>query len=185
MPAAATPDLVLNWSFVQLTILPPVEELQTDPETRAKWIDYSAYDAKATWQLAQALRKALMVSYKLQWLCAACWNVCNVTCVCMCVHSLSPSAVHKFMLAHFVQTGLPTLCIQFKNSLQCDITLCAWLWLQHVAFLCSSSRASKHMLVTCNKLMLQPPQVHSPPHEACLVSFNTVWSAAERAMQHG
>lgn len=48
--------------LMQLTILPPVEELQTDPATRAKWIDYSAYDAKATWQLAQALRKALLVS---------------------------------------------------------------------------------------------------------------------------
>lgn len=49
--------------MVQLTILPPVEELQTDPSTRGKWIDYSAYDAKATWQLAQALRKQLMVSH--------------------------------------------------------------------------------------------------------------------------
>ena len=46
---------------VQLTVLPPVEELQTDPQTRVKWIDYSAYDAKATWQLAQALKKQLMV----------------------------------------------------------------------------------------------------------------------------
>ncbi|KAL3138383.1 hypothetical protein ABBQ32_006185 [Trebouxia sp. C0010 RCD-2024] len=44
----------------KLTVLPPVEELQTDPQTRAKWIDYSAYDAKATWQLAQALKKQLM-----------------------------------------------------------------------------------------------------------------------------
>lgn len=49
--------------MVQLTILPPVEELQTDPSTRGKWIDYSAYDAKATWQLAQALRKQLMVGH--------------------------------------------------------------------------------------------------------------------------
>ena len=46
---------------VQLTVLPLVEELQTDPQTRAKWIDYSAYDAKATWQLAQALKKQLKV----------------------------------------------------------------------------------------------------------------------------
>lgn len=52
---------------VQLTVLPPVEELQTDPQTRAKWIDYSAYDAKATWQLAQALKKQLKVSSVLTW----------------------------------------------------------------------------------------------------------------------
>lgn len=52
---------------MQLTVLPPVEELQTDPQTRAKWIDYSAYDAKATWQLAQALKKQLKVSSALKW----------------------------------------------------------------------------------------------------------------------
>ena len=47
---------------LQLIILPAVEELQVDPVTRGKWIDYSAYDAKATWQLAQCLRKALQVN---------------------------------------------------------------------------------------------------------------------------
>lgn len=55
----------VHWA-VQLTVLPPVEELQTDPQTRAKWIDYSAYDAKATWQLAQALKKQLKVSSALE-----------------------------------------------------------------------------------------------------------------------
>ena len=53
---------------VQLTVLPPVEELQTDPQTRAKWIDYSAYDAKATWQLAKALKKQLEVSTATQYI---------------------------------------------------------------------------------------------------------------------
>ncbi|KAL0051060.1 hypothetical protein WJX82_001248 [Trebouxia sp. C0006] len=43
----------------KLTVLPAVEDLQTDEATRARWIDYSAYDAKATWQLCQALRKEL------------------------------------------------------------------------------------------------------------------------------
>lgn len=52
---------------VQLTVLPPVEELQSDPQTRAKWIDYSAYDAKATWQLAQALKKQLKVGSASLW----------------------------------------------------------------------------------------------------------------------
>lgn len=49
-------------SGVQLIVLPPVEDLQSDEATRAKWVDYSAYDAKATWQLAQALRKELQVA---------------------------------------------------------------------------------------------------------------------------
>ena len=60
------------WS-VQLTVLPSVEELQTDPQTRAKWIDYSAYDAKATWQLAQALKQQLKVGSASLWLCA--WSI--------------------------------------------------------------------------------------------------------------
>lgn len=52
--------------LMQLTVLPAVEDLQTDEATRARWIDYSAYDAKATWQLTQALRKELKVgSYQL------------------------------------------------------------------------------------------------------------------------
>lgn len=48
---------------MQLTVLPAVEDLQTDEATRARWIDYSAYDAKATWQLCQALRKELKVRF--------------------------------------------------------------------------------------------------------------------------
>lgn len=48
---------------MQLTVLPAVEDLQTDEATRARWIDYSAYDAKATWQLCQALRKELKVGF--------------------------------------------------------------------------------------------------------------------------
>ena len=73
---------------VQLTILPPVEELQTDPETRAKWIDYSAYDAKATWQLAQALKKALFVCHNLSSaLLCTCSAVPDHTC-CLCPSTL-------------------------------------------------------------------------------------------------
>ena len=34
-------------------MLPPVEELQTEPDTRAPWINYSAFDAKATYELGQ------------------------------------------------------------------------------------------------------------------------------------
>lgn len=63
---------------MQLTVLPPVEELQTDPQTRAKWIDYSAYDAKATWQLAQALKKQLMVRSVIH-------TVSILMLICVCV----------------------------------------------------------------------------------------------------
>ena len=41
-------------------VLPDMEELQKDPHTRRNWIDYSAYDAKATWNLYHALRTKLM-----------------------------------------------------------------------------------------------------------------------------
>lgn len=40
----------------KLTVVPPVDVLQEDPETRSQWIDYSAFDAKATWYLYQALK---------------------------------------------------------------------------------------------------------------------------------
>ena len=44
----------------KLIILPPVEELQASPDTRWKWIYYSAFDAKATWDLYTVLRSKLM-----------------------------------------------------------------------------------------------------------------------------
>lgn len=40
-------------------ILPPVEELQCDPDTRWKWVKYSALDAKSTLELYKALRSRL------------------------------------------------------------------------------------------------------------------------------
>ena len=44
----------------KLIILPPIEELQASEETRWDWINYSAYDAKATWDLHEALVLQLM-----------------------------------------------------------------------------------------------------------------------------
>ena len=46
---------------LQLTVLDPVDVLQLCPQRRCKWISYSAYDAKATWQLSQALKTQLKV----------------------------------------------------------------------------------------------------------------------------
>eukprot|EP00873_Tetraselmis_striata_P045984 jgi/Tetstr1/466248/TSEL_010804.t1 len=40
----------------KLTVLAPMEVLQLDPDTRARWIHYSALDAKSTWQLFEALK---------------------------------------------------------------------------------------------------------------------------------
>eukprot|EP01025_Chloroclados_australasicus_P007594 TRINITY_DN12485_c0_g1_i3.p1 TRINITY_DN12485_c0_g1~~TRINITY_DN12485_c0_g1_i3.p1 ORF type:complete len:997 (-),score=105.38 TRINITY_DN12485_c0_g1_i3:526-3174(-) len=37
----------------------PTEEYQSDPSTREKWIQYSALDAEATWQLFSALKNQL------------------------------------------------------------------------------------------------------------------------------
>lgn len=42
-------------------VLPPVHELQRGEDTRWRWVNYSAYDAKATWDLYQALRQELLV----------------------------------------------------------------------------------------------------------------------------
>jgi len=47
----------------KLILLPPVEELQRGAETRWDWVNYSAYDAKATWDLHEALVLKLMNIY--------------------------------------------------------------------------------------------------------------------------
>lgn len=43
----------------KLTVLPPVHELQSEDDTKWRWINYSAYDAKSTWDLYTALSKQL------------------------------------------------------------------------------------------------------------------------------
>ena len=40
-------------------ILPPVDEIQEDPESRITWIEYSALDAQATWYLRESLEAKL------------------------------------------------------------------------------------------------------------------------------
>lgn len=40
----------------KLTVMAPVHDLQIDPSKRAKWIYYSALDARATFELYQALK---------------------------------------------------------------------------------------------------------------------------------
>lgn len=45
--------------YLQLISLPPVEELQSSPETSGKWIEYSAYDSKSTLELYEALKARL------------------------------------------------------------------------------------------------------------------------------
>jgi len=42
-----------------LVDLPPVEVMQRDPKHRAKWIEYSCYDAQGTWLIHQELKKRL------------------------------------------------------------------------------------------------------------------------------
>ena len=46
---------------VQVKKLPPIDEVQRDPEQREKFIDYSAFDAKATFKLFEVLRDQLQV----------------------------------------------------------------------------------------------------------------------------
>ncbi|KDD72311.1 hypothetical protein H632_c3533p0, partial [Helicosporidium sp. ATCC 50920] len=55
----ARPRLLRSGQPGKVTYLPPVEEIQTDPDTRWRWIRYSARDAEATWQLYRSLRARL------------------------------------------------------------------------------------------------------------------------------
>ena len=60
------------WHFVLLSLsslsrmqvkkLPPIDEIQRDPLQRDKFIDYSAFDAKATFKLYEVLRDQLQVA---------------------------------------------------------------------------------------------------------------------------
>lgn len=43
----------------QLVVLPPVHELQRDAGTRWRWVNYSAFDAKSTFDLYTRLREEL------------------------------------------------------------------------------------------------------------------------------
>jgi len=47
-----------------LVDMPPVEVMQRHPLFRAKWIEYSCYDAQGTWLIRNELQKRL---HKLQW----------------------------------------------------------------------------------------------------------------------
>ena len=47
--------------LLQLVVLPPVHELQRGEDTRYCWINYSAFDAKSTFDLYQRLREELRV----------------------------------------------------------------------------------------------------------------------------
>ena len=40
-------------------VLPPIDEIQQDPENRVTWIEYSALDAQATWFLRESLEAKL------------------------------------------------------------------------------------------------------------------------------
>eukprot|EP00889_Picochlorum_renovo_P004618 jgi/Picre1/31648/NNA_006999.t1 len=57
------PNIKKDGTEGKLIILPPIEELQSSEETRWDWINYSAYDAKATWELHEALVLKLMGIY--------------------------------------------------------------------------------------------------------------------------
>lgn len=57
------PNIKKDGTEGKLIILPPIEELQSSEETRWDWINYSAYDAKATWELHEALVFKLMGIY--------------------------------------------------------------------------------------------------------------------------
>ncbi|KAL9187036.1 hypothetical protein ACHAXT_010756 [Thalassiosira profunda] len=49
-----------------LVDLPPMERLQREPKFRTDWIQYSAYDAKSTYNLYQHLKQALMKTTWIQ-----------------------------------------------------------------------------------------------------------------------
>ena len=53
------PNIKKDGTAGKLTVLPPVHELQSGEDTRWQWVNYSAYDAKSTWDLYVALEEEL------------------------------------------------------------------------------------------------------------------------------
>jgi DNA polymerase-1 len=53
------PNLKKDGTEGKLTVLPPVHELQRGEDTYWSWVNYSAYDAKSTWDLHAALESEL------------------------------------------------------------------------------------------------------------------------------
>jgi DNA polymerase-1 len=53
------PNLKKDGTEGKLTVLPPVHELQSGEDTYWRWVNYSAYDAKSTWDLHAALEAEL------------------------------------------------------------------------------------------------------------------------------
>lgn len=55
----SVPKLKKDGSEGKERVLPPVEELQRNPATRLDWIDYSTFDAEATWRVGEVLQSNL------------------------------------------------------------------------------------------------------------------------------
>jgi len=53
------PKLKKDGTPGKTVVLPPVQEIQVDPEQRQTWIEYSALDAQATWFLRESLEAKL------------------------------------------------------------------------------------------------------------------------------
>lgn len=58
------PKLLKDGSPSKIKELPPIDDLQTNPNTRDKWIEYSARDAFATYGIYKALQGKLR---KIDW----------------------------------------------------------------------------------------------------------------------
>jgi DNA polymerase-1 len=75
-------------------VLPPLDELQRDPATRDAWIEYSTYDAEATWKLRAALEAKLRA---MHWIGGdSLWDFYNIYLVpfAECLTDLERAGIH-------------------------------------------------------------------------------------------
>ena len=75
-------------------MLPPLDELQRDPATRDAWIEYSTYDAEATWKLRAALEAKLRA---MHWIGGdSLWDFYNIYLVpfAECLTDLERAGIH-------------------------------------------------------------------------------------------
>lgn len=113
-------------SPLQLLVLPDTHELQRGEDSRWRWINYSAFDAKATWDLHSKLKAQLQempaemddhvradyrkVRVRLVWLLV--WLfVCALRRRCGCVRLLAPALLTRapcppLLSPTFLQAGI-------------------------------------------------------------------------------
>lgn len=117
--------------LAQAATLPPLEELQRDPERVLAWVDYSTLDADATWFLREALHRkyasplsSLVYRYLSQ--------ILTLSRLCFSLsHSFSPTLPLSLCLS--------LLSLSLSVSISLSLSLSIFIYIHFLSLASSSS----------------------------------------------